>query len=144
MKVTNNKKTRKVRRSRVNQVKGNEGQQKKTGQVNSKNPGIFLIQDNEELIEMNEQTYESEKLLQKWLAEYTALLVGNQIDTKEPKRFLLIEQECGVPARSAGVDRWSIDHLFIDQDAIPTIVEVKRSSDTRIRRQVVGQMLDYA
>jgi hypothetical protein len=25
------------------------------------NPGIFLIQDNEELIEMTEQTYESEK-----------------------------------------------------------------------------------
>jgi hypothetical protein len=57
---------------------------------------------------------------------------------------LLIEQECGVPAREAGADRWSIDHLFIDQDAIPTIVEVKRSSDTRIRREVVGQMLDYA
>lgn len=33
---------------------------------------------------------------------------------------------------------------FLDQDAIPTIVEVKRSTDTRIRREVVGQMLDYA
>src|SRR5687767_5131937 len=108
------------------------------------NAGIFLIQDNEQLIEMTEQTYESEKLLQTWLAQYPALLVGNQIDAKEPKRFLLIEQECGVPAREAGSDRWSIDHLFIDQDAIPTIVEVKRSSDTRIRREVVGQMLDYA
>jgi hypothetical protein len=108
------------------------------------NPGIFLISDNEELIEMTEQTYESEKLLQTWLAQHPALLVGNQIDAKEPKRFLLIEQECGVPSRDAGADRWSIDHLFIDQDAIPTIVEVKRSSDTRIRREVVGQMLDYA
>jgi hypothetical protein len=37
-----------------------------------------------------------------------------------------------------------VDHLFLDQDAVPTIVEVKRSSDTRIRREVVGQMLDYA
>ncbi len=108
------------------------------------NPGIFLIADNEQLIEMTEQTYESEKLLQTWLAQYPALLVGNQIDAKEPKRFLLIEQECGVPGQQAGADRWSIDHLFIDQDAIPTIVEVKRSSDTRIRREVVGQMLDYA
>jgi hypothetical protein len=27
---------------------------------------------------------------------------------------------------------------------LPTLVEVKRSSDTRIRREVVGQMLDYA
>jgi hypothetical protein len=40
--------------------------------------------------------------------------------------------------------RWSVDHLFLDQDAVPTLVEVKRSSDTRIRREVVGQMLDYA
>ena len=37
-----------------------------------------------------------------------------------------------------------MDHLFLDQDAIPTLIEVKRSSDTRIRREVVGQMLDYA
>jgi hypothetical protein len=43
-----------------------------------------------------------------------------------------------------GAGRWSVDHLFLDQDAIPTIVEVKRSTDTRIRREVVGQMLDYA
>jgi len=35
-------------------------------------------------------------------------------------------------------------HLFIDQDAIPTFVECKRASDTRIRREVVAQMLDYA
>jgi len=34
--------------------------------------------------------------------------------------------------------------LFLDQEAVPTLVEVKRSDDTRIRREVVGQMLDYA
>jgi hypothetical protein len=44
----------------------------------------------------------------------------------------------------AGGGRWSLDHLFVDQDAIPTLVEVKRSSDTRIRREVVGQPLEYA
>jgi len=93
---------------------------------------------------MNEQPYDSEKLLQSWLAKYPALLVGNQINAKEPRRFLLIEQECGVPAKEQGSDRWKIDHLFLDQEAVPTIVEVKRSSDTRIRREVVGQMLDYA
>lgn len=37
-----------------------------------------------------------------------------------------------------------MDHLFLDQDAVPTLVEVKRSTDTRIRREVIGQMLDYA
>lgn len=108
------------------------------------NAGIFLIQNNEELVEMNEQPYDSEKLLQMWLAKYPELLVGNQINAKEPRRFLLIEQECGVPAEEGGSARWAIDHLFLDQDAIPTIVEIKRSSDTRIRREVVGQMLDYA
>jgi len=108
------------------------------------NPGIFLIQNNEELVEMNEQQYDSERLLQSWLAKYPALLVGNQIDSKEPRRWLLIEQECAVPSEVGGAGRWAIDHLFLDQDAIPTIVEVKRSTDTRIRREVVGQMLDYA
>ena len=46
--------------------------------------------------------------------------------------------------KKVGGNKWSVDHLFIDQDGIPTLVEVKRSTDTRIRREVVGQMLDYA
>ena len=48
------------------------------------NPGIFLIQDNEELVGMNEQKYYYQKMLQSWLAKYPALLVGNQIDAEEP------------------------------------------------------------
>jgi hypothetical protein len=32
----------------------------------------------------------------------------------------------------------------LDQDGVPTLVEIKRQSDYRIRREVVGQMLDYA
>lgn len=46
--------------------------------------------------------------------------------------------------RGGGYDRWSLDHLYLDQEGVPTLVEVKRSEDTRIRREVVGQMLDYA
>jgi hypothetical protein len=57
---------------------------------------------------------------------------------------LLIQREAGIPDREGGSDRWSIDHLLLDQHGRPTFVEVKRSSDTRIRREVVGQMLDYA
>ena len=105
-------------------------------------PGIFLIQSNGELIEMNETHYDSEDLLQKLLVDYPSLLAGNQIDPTAPRKWLFIERESGVP--SGGVGRFSADHLFLDQDAIPTIVEVKRSTDLRIRRQVVGQMLDYA
>src|SRR5882672_7170044 len=108
------------------------------------NPGIFLIQDNDVLVEMNEQAYDSEFLLQTLLSKYPDLLVGNQIDASSPRKWLLIEQESGVPSAEGGGGRWAMDHLFLDQDAIPTIVEVKRSCDTRIRREVVGQMLDYA
>jgi len=110
------------------------------------NPGIFLIQPNNKLIEMNELDYksEAEEVLQKLLADYPSLLAGNQVNPKAPRRWLFIERESGVPSEKYGGDRWSADHLFLDQDAIPTIVEVKRSSDTRIRREVVGQMLDYA
>lgn len=108
------------------------------------NPGIFLIQDNDELVEMNEQAYDSEDLLQTLLAKYPSLLAGSQIDVKAPRKWLLVDREFGVPWEEGGSDQWALDHLFLDQDAIPTIVEVKRSTDTRIRREVVGQMLDYA
>jgi hypothetical protein len=50
----------------------------------------------------------------------------------------------GVPGEEAEADRWSLDHLFLDQDGIPTFVECKRATDTRSRREVVAQMLDYA
>jgi hypothetical protein len=108
------------------------------------NVGIFLIQHDDKLVEMIEEPYDSEDLLQTLLAKYPSLLAGNQIDPKAPRRWLFIERECGVPGEESGGDRWRIDHLFIDQDAIPTIVEVKRSTDTGIRRKIVGQMLDYA
>lgn len=106
--------------------------------------GIFLLQKDGQLVEMNEQEYDSEGLLQELLAKYPSLLAGSQMNSEKPRRWLLVCREAGVPAEEDGSDRWSIDHLFLDQDAIPTLVEVKRSSDTRIRREVVGQMLDYA
>lgn len=106
--------------------------------------GMFLIQNDDSLIEMEEQTYPSEDYLQKLLATYPNLLAGNQIDETNPRRWLLISREVGLPAEENGSDRWSVDLLFLDQDAIPTLVEVKRNSDSRIRRNVVGQMLDYA
>lgn len=93
---------------------------------------------------MKEEPYASEDLLQRLLVDYPDLLAGDQMNAAEPRRWLLIKREAGVPGEAGGTDRWSVDHLFLDQDAIPTLIEVKRSSDTRIRREVVGQILDYA
>jgi hypothetical protein len=104
--------------------------------------GIFLL-SGEQLVEMHEQAYDSEDLLQALLAKYPNLLAGDQL-AGTPRRWLLVKREVGIPDREAHGRRWSLDHLFIDQEAVPTLVEVKRSDDTRIRREVVGQMLDYA
>lgn len=105
---------------------------------------IYLLGDDAKLLEMRESPYDSESLLQELLAKYPNLLAGEQMDLAEPRRWVLISREFGVPGEDAGANRWSLDHLFIDQDGVPTLVEVKRSTDTRIRREVVGQLLDYA
>ena len=105
---------------------------------------IFLVSDEGDLVELNESAYPSEDHLQDLLARYPGLLPGDEMDPQAPRRWLLVSREAGVPDHSEGGDRWSLDHLFLDQDGVPTLVEVKRSTDTRLRREVVGQMLDYA
>src|SRR4051812_24332682 len=106
--------------------------------------GIFLIGDDGGLVDMRERVYESEDIFQDLLAKYPALIAGDLIDGAAPRRWLLVTRETGLPSDEGGADRWSVDHLFLDQDGVPTILEVKRSTDTRIRREVVGQMLEYA
>lgn len=106
--------------------------------------GIYLLQDDNQLIELTEQPYDTEAILQKLLADHPNLLAGSQVDPNRPRRWLLVAREVGVPLDDAEASRAALDHLFLDQDGIPTLVEVKRSSDTRIRREVIGQMIDYA
>jgi hypothetical protein len=108
------------------------------------NAGIYLVKGDDELIRMDEHPYDSEDLLQELLEKYPNILAGDQMDSARPRRWLLVKREAELASEEDGANRWSVDHLFLDQDGIPTIVEVKRSSDTRIRREVVGQMLDYA
>ena len=105
---------------------------------------IFLINSEGGLEKIPHRQYESEDLLQRLVESHPEILVGEQIDPDNPPRWLLIEREVGIPDREGGSNRWAIDHLLLDQNGRPTFVEVKRSSDTRIRREVTGQMLDYA
>jgi hypothetical protein len=105
---------------------------------------IYLLQEDGSLHAMSERSYVTEERLQVLLKDYPDLLAGDQMDEEDPRRWVLVSREVGVPVAEGGADWMSLDHLFLDQDAIPTLVEVKRSSDTRTRREVVGQMLDYA
>ena len=94
---------------------------------------IFVLEDSGTLHRMNEADYESEALLQDLLCKYSDLLSGEQIDVSNPRKWLFISKEYPVASSEDGAGRWYVDHLFVDQDAVPTIVEVKRSSDTRIQ-----------
>lgn len=105
---------------------------------------IFIVKEDGILIELNEEQYDSELILQDLLAHYPKLLAGDQIDSDDPRKWLLVSKELPIPDDYCVGGRYSLDHLFLDQDAIPTLVEVKRCSDLRIRREVVAQMLDYA
>lgn len=102
------------------------------------------MKENKKLDEMVEEEYESESLLQELLVYNTGLLAGEQMDSNNPRKWLLVSREMKLSFEEGGKKVLPVDHLFLDQDGIPTLVEVKRSSDHRIRREVVGQMLDYA
>lgn len=105
---------------------------------------IFLLRGGDDLVPMTEARYDSEDVLQELLAKFPDLLAGDQLAGDDARSWVLIDRESAVPDTEEGPGRWSIDHLFLDQDSVPTLVEVKRSSDTRIRREVVGQLIDYA
>jgi hypothetical protein len=110
----------------------------------AENSGVFLLQGEDALVPMNPSHFASEDDFQRLLARFPELLVGDQIDPENPRRWVLVKREQLITTGEIGAPLWSIDHVFLDQDGIPTLVEVKRQGDSRIRREVVGQMLDYA
>lgn len=105
---------------------------------------VFHIDKNNNLTPLQEKKYEKEAHLQELISEHPEILAGEQINPDEPRRWILVRREMGIPDKGDSADRWAVDHMFLDQEAVPTFVEVKRSVDTRSRREVVAQMLDYA
>jgi hypothetical protein len=100
---------------------------------------MFILDPVRGLIPLEMEPYESEDFLQGLLAAHPDLL-GND----RQFRLVLVSREVGVPDSLTGKSRWSLDHLYLDQEGVPTLVETKKASNTQIRREVVGQMLDYA
>ncbi len=104
---------------------------------------IYLRHGNE-FVSMHERPYEAEALLQVLLADHPEILAGGEPGHEGGPGWVLVKREAGVADAEGSADRWALDHLFLDAAGVPTLVEVKRSSDTRARREVVAQMLDYA
>jgi hypothetical protein len=99
--------------------------------------GIIYMVHGDELRRMSPSAPESEDRMQELVARYPELITDGDGD------LLLISRE---PAIGDGetASRWSLDHLFVTKSGVPVLVELKRASDTRIRREVVGQLIDYA
>ena len=93
---------------------------------------------------LEEEPFSTEDALQELIAEHPELLDGEQMRPGDPRRWILITREQGIAETADSPFRWALDHLIIDQDATPTLVEVKRGSNPEVRRTIVGQMLDYA
>jgi hypothetical protein len=107
-------------------------------------PGMFVVTEDGRVLPLQERAYESEAELQDLIADNPELIPGELVDEIDPRRWLLVRREAGIAFEGVGGDRWAVDHLLLDQDGISTLVEVKRATDTRARREVVAQMLDYA
>ena len=105
---------------------------------------IYTKDDDGRLEPLEEEPFSTEEELQSLIAEYPELLDGEQIRPGDPRRWLLISREKGISETSLSGARWAVDHLIVDQDAVPTLVEVKRGSNPEIRRTIVGQLLEYA
>jgi hypothetical protein len=106
--------------------------------------GVFHIGPDGDLISMRVTPYDADNLLEALLETHPDLLAGGEMTPESPRRWALVQRDAGVPHRDDSGGCWSVSHLFVDQDAVPTLVEVKRSADPQVRREVVGQMLDYA
>ncbi|MBS0477685.1 MAG: hypothetical protein JSR79_00080 [Proteobacteria bacterium] len=99
--------------------------------------GVLYMVDGGELKRMCASAPENEDRMQYLVARYPELITDGDGD------LLLISRESAIGDGEV-TGRWSLDHLFVTRQAVPVLVELKRASDTRIRREVVGQLIDYA
>jgi len=93
----------------------------------------LFIQTNTSLDTLKEESFDNELALQILLEQYPELIPSDEI-IGNPS-FFLIQREFPV---STGY----IDHLFIDQLMVPTIVETK-VNNPEIRRKIIGQGYEY-
>lgn len=104
---------------------------------------IFLLDENSDVQLLSESKFGSESELQLIIEKFSEVMSQGASGNLSTRKWLLAKREQGVPSGENESNRWYLDHLFLDQDAIPTIIEVKRSTDTRLRREVVGQVIEY-
>jgi len=99
---------------------------------------IYTVDPAGTLTAMRPSEPRSEDFMQHLVAAHPELIAD------QDGALLLIRREQPIADREDGSGRWSLDHLFVTRSGVPVLVELKRAVDTRLRREVIGQMLDYA
>ena len=93
---------------------------------------------------LERSSFAREDELQELINQYPELL-ARSVDDDPSAKWLSIERELRITySDDEDTTHWRLDNLFLDGRGVPTLVEVKRSSDLRSRREVVAQLLDYA
>lgn len=105
---------------------------------------IYQLKENGQLAEMKSQSCDSTHSLKQLLADNPSLLAGEQIDPFDPRRWLSIATQLPVPSAVYDQERGVVDHLFVDQDAMPTLVQVVTSNDHNFWELPIAKLLDYA
>ncbi|HXF51967.1 MAG TPA: hypothetical protein VNM43_09825 [Dehalococcoidia bacterium] len=95
----------------------------------------IIVRDAEGRLRVLEEGYSSESELQGFLERHADLIPVDELGSSEP--LLCIGKEVGV---GAGAE----DLLYVDRTGLLTIVETKLGRNPAARREVVGQILEYA
>jgi len=100
-----------------------------------------MINKNDKLVAMKEKKHSKELDFQNLIKKHPDLIPGDQIDSENHRRWLFIGEEVHFPTLGGGDLR--LDLLFLDQDGIPTLVELKRSKNIELNRDVAAQIMEY-
>ena len=103
--------------------------------------GLFLISPDGGLVGLDESGYETESVLQALIADYPELIPGDQVRPDAPRRWLLVAREAALAPDADSAGRWSVDHLLLDQDGVPTRggeAELGHADPAGSRRSAVG------
>lgn len=103
-----------------------------------------VFDDGSTVLAERKRAQREERDLQILVEKNLDLLLGEEIDSVNPRRWMLIKHEMPVPSPETGVDLWSLDILVADQDAIPTLIECKLAKNSEAHREIVGQLFEYA
>ncbi len=104
---------------------------------------IYRLNDRKKAEPIGTVDYETEHELQYIIQQTPDLLLREQ-DAKDDNHLHLVKRELPLQGAYIGDSTLSLDHFMVDNNAIPVLVEVKKVSNPQSRREVVGQMLDYA